>query len=107
MKGVVCVSLGSLGLLLLTGPRAAGENAPRIEPSDSPASKLEYEAPKYLTGTIYAQGGDPQKVLFKFKREATRSGSTLQVNREFTYPDGTLAAREQVVYEGDALASFE
>jgi hypothetical protein len=31
----------------------------------------------------------------------------LKVQRDFTYPDGKLAARERVVYEGDAWVSFE
>jgi len=58
-----------------------------------------------LTGAIYAR--DTRQLLFKFKRIADRSGSTLKVQRDFTYPDGKLAAQERVVYEGDALASFE
>jgi hypothetical protein len=64
-----------------------------------------YEEPKYLTGAIYAPDSD--RLLFKFKRVASRSGSRLEVRREFTYPDGKLAARERVIYEGDALESVE
>ena len=33
--------------------------------------------------------------------------NSLNVLREYNYPDGKLAARERVVYEGDALVSFE
>jgi len=31
----------------------------------------------------------------------------LEVHRDFTYPDGKPAARERVIYEGNALVSFE
>jgi hypothetical protein len=66
---------------------------------------LKYEEPRYLTGSIYAP--DRKQILFKFKRIADRSGSTLKVEREFTSLDGKLAARERVGYEGDELASYE
>jgi hypothetical protein len=45
--------------------------------------------------------------LFIFTRAATRSGSTLEVVRNYSYPDGKLAARERVRYEGDALVFYE
>ena len=67
---------------------------------------LKYEEPKLLLATVYAKDSDQQQVLFKFKRVATRSGSTLNVLREYTYPDGKPAARERVVYEGDDLVSY-
>ena len=77
------------------------------EPLPSGLRELRYEEPIYLTAAIYAQGAANQQPLFNFKRVATRSGSTLKVQRDFTYPDGKLAARERVVYEGDALVSYE
>jgi hypothetical protein len=46
---------------------------------------LKYEEPKLLTGTIYAKDSPSQQVLFKFKRVATRSGSKVNVLREYTY----------------------
>ena len=67
---------------------------------------FKYEEPKLLTGTIYAKDSARQQVLFKFKREATRSGSRVNALREYTYPDGKLAARERVIYEGDDLVSY-
>ena len=67
---------------------------------------LKYEEPKLLMATIYAKGADRQKVLYKFKRVATRSGARLNVLREYTYPDGKPAARERLVYEGDDLVSY-
>ena len=68
-------------------------------------SLLKYEEPKSLAGTIYSL--DRKTVLFKFSRRSTRSGIKLEVNREYTYPDGKLAARERVVYNGDYLQAYE
>jgi hypothetical protein len=68
---------------------------------------LKYEQPTNLTGSIYPKGSDGQQPLFRFKRVASHSGSALNVVREFTYPDGKLAARERVVYEGDSLVEYE
>jgi hypothetical protein len=65
---------------------------------------LKYEAPASLAGTIYDAAGT--NVLFKFKRTATRSGTNLNVLREYTGLDGKLAARETVVYRGDQLVSY-
>jgi hypothetical protein len=69
-------------------------------------TRLKYEEPNLLPGTIYAKDSGQQQVLFKFKRVATRSGFRVNVLREYTYPDGKLAARERVVYDGDDLASY-
>jgi hypothetical protein len=74
--------------------------------SAAPA-EWKYEGPKHLAGAIYAPGGEAAKPLFNFKREATRSGSRVNVVRDYAYPDGRLAARERVVYEGDALVSYQ
>ena len=75
-------------------------------PEKSGAASV-YEAPASLAGTIYDKSPGPQRILFKFKREATRKGGNLNVLREFTYPDGKPAARERLVYEGDNLVSFQ
>ena len=66
-----------------------------------------YEQPKLLTGTIYEANSDRKVVLYKFKRTVTRSGGTVNVVREFIYPDGRIAARERAVYEGDNLVSYD
>jgi hypothetical protein len=68
-------------------------------------SLFKYEEPKALTATIYSL--DRKTVLFKFSRRLTRSGNQLQVIREYAYPDGKLAARERVLYNGDELQSYE
>jgi len=76
--------------------------------ADSPnvtASHLKYEEPRYLAGAIY--GRQDHQLLFKFERVAHRAGSTLRVQRDFTYPNGTLAARERIIYEGDDLLLYE
>ena len=65
----------------------------------------DYLEPEVLTGTVYADAS-LGRVLFTFRRTATRSGSTIQVLKDFNQPDGTLAARERVVYEGNRLKSF-
>ena len=67
---------------------------------------LKYEEPKLLMGTIYAKDSGRQQVLFKFKRLATRSGSRVNVLRQYTYPDGKPAASERIVYDGDDLVSY-
>lgn len=67
---------------------------------------IDYLEPKTLVGTIYADANLKQ-VLFTFRRMATNSGSTIQVLREFNLPNGTLAARERVTYEGGRLKSFQ
>jgi len=89
--------------MLATGGYGRGApGAQTLQPGDE---KLKYEEPKYLTGAIYARDGG--RLLFNFKRVASRSGSTLHVQRNFTYPDGNLAAREHAVYKGDVLVFYE
>src|SRR5262245_1143825 len=68
-------------------------------------SAFKYEEPKTLTASIYSR--EDKQLLFAFKRVSTRSGSMLKVQRDFTYPDGRLAAREQILYEAGALISYE
>jgi hypothetical protein len=81
-------------------PACAGDS------TNTNGTALKYEEPKLLTGTIYAKDSARQQVLFKFKRVATRSGSRVNVLREYTYPDGKPAARERIVYDGDDLVSY-
>src|SRR5262249_34942893 len=67
---------------------------------------VDYLEPKVLTGTVYADDS-LKRVLFTFRRSATNSGSTINVVREFYLPDGKVAARERVAYEGNQLKSFQ
>lgn len=98
------VRLVWLGLILAGYFR--GQQASPADFIQSENVRLRYEEPKTVTGAIYAPGPSGQ-LLFKFKRQAARSGATLNVLREYTYPDGKLAARERVVYEGDNLVSYQ
>ena len=77
--------------------------ATRAENSTQPPQS--YEFPRSLNAEIYT--GDRKELLFKFSRAAEVSGSRLKVERLFSYPDGKLAARESVVYDKNALVSFE
>ena len=93
------------GALLASG--AEGGQALAADVTNRSVAGLRYEEPAYLTASIYGQGADSKKLLFNFKRVATRLGSTLKVERDFTYPDGKPAVRERVIYEGDELVSYE
>ena len=68
---------------------------------------FDYAQPALLTGTIYETGSAHKKILFKFARTATRSGSTVRVERKFTLPDGTTAATENITYESGQMVSCE
>ena len=72
--------------------------------TNTTGSPLKFEEPKFLTAAIYQ--ADRKELQFRFTRQATRSGSTVNVLREYTYPNGTVAVREKVVYQGDDLVSF-
>ena len=97
--GVLC------WLAVLLGAGAGGLSVLGAESPSPGGGALMYEEPKYLTGAVYAPNSN--QLLFKFKRVANRSGSRLEVRRDFTYPDGKRAARERVIYEGDALELVE
>lgn len=71
------------------------------------AEPFDFATPPLLTATIYATGSDHKKTLFTFQRTATRSGTTVHVERKYTAPNGTLAATESIVYESGRLASLE
>jgi len=71
------------------------------------ASRLAYEGPELLQARVYPRNVQAETPLFTFKRTATRSGSTLRVLREFTYPDGQRTVREHVLYEGFRLVTYE
>lgn len=66
-----------------------------------------YEQPKARTATVYEAGSNRKRILYKYRRTATQSGSLLKVVREFSYPDGKIAARETIEYENDNLVSYD
>jgi hypothetical protein len=85
--------------VLLVSLRCAGNAS---EPAgDNP----HFDAPGVLTATVYAI--DTGKPLFKFKRIATQTGSTLRVVREYSTLEGKVAAREHVEYEDNLPTRYE
>jgi hypothetical protein len=75
--------------------------------SNSPPRAVDYEQPKLLAGNIFALQPDGRKLLFKSKRTTARSGAVVTVTIEYTYPDGTPAARSRIVYEAGRLQAYE
>src|SRR5437870_13753172 len=75
---------------------------------ESNSLPLKYEEPRFLTGRIYPQGENQDtNALYWFRRQATRTGDRLYVAREYVYPNGKVAARETLIYQGDNLVSYE
>jgi hypothetical protein len=72
-----------------------------------PNEAVDYEKPSLLTGTINETSSGTNKILFTFKRTAVRSNSTVFITRDFMYPNGSIAAREQIVFERGQLTSFQ
>jgi hypothetical protein len=68
---------------------------------------FDYAKPALFTGTVYEAGSQEKKVLFTFERTATRSNSTVRVERQFVRPDGLVAATEDIVYESGRLVSLQ
>ena len=92
-----------VAITIAVGVSQTGSSADSANTNRAP---LKYEEPTLLTGTIHPTDSRQPQALFKFKRVATRSGSRLEVLREYTYPDGKPAARERMVYEGNELVSY-
>ncbi len=75
--------------------------------NSAPSEAFDYAAPRLLTGTVYAAGSNRTNLLFTFQRTATRSGSTIHVERRFDRPDGSTGAVENIVFESGRLVSYE
>jgi hypothetical protein len=73
----------------------------------SPAFGADYEQPRVLVGNILTQGAAARKLLYKSQRTSTRSGDTVHVSCEYTYPDGSLAASDRMVYQAGQLVSSQ
>ena len=91
-------------LLWIAGHTAFCSAAPT---NSTPTEPFDYAEPKLLTGILYAAGSDRKVVLFTFRRSATRSGSTVHVERLFDRPDGLTGAVENLVYESGQLVSYQ
>jgi len=108
IEGVFCLWLGLVSAVAVPEPAPPAESHSEIAPTNcSPTATLTYENPPVLIATIYRMASTSGQPLFKFKRTATRSGNRIHVLREFSYPDGKLAARERVVYQDNALVHYE
>ncbi len=95
-------------LLLLAGVLAWPVSRSVAQPAARPATGvMDYEEPKALAGDILALGGTSKKLLFRFRRAASRTGATVNVSREYTYPDGSLAVRSLLRYEAGQLVSMQ
>jgi hypothetical protein len=66
-----------------------------------------YEQLNFRSARIYARNSQQKTLLFRLTRSVTRSGNQINVVRDFTYPDGKLAARERLTYEGDKFVSLQ
>lgn len=67
----------------------------------------DYAQPPLLTGTVFATDSGTNNVLFRFKRAATKTNSTVHVVRDFFEPNGNLAARELMTFEHGQLVAFQ
>jgi hypothetical protein len=77
---------------------------PKIFSQGTNLPPLKYEQPVSLPATIYDL--TTTNLLYKSKRVATRSGNHLDVTCDYLYPNGRIAAKEILSYEGDQLISF-
>ncbi|MGZ4989066.1 MAG: hypothetical protein ACXWBP_13550, partial [Limisphaerales bacterium] len=66
-----------------------------------------YEQAHFRSATIYARNSEQKTVLFKLKRTFSRNGNEVKVLREFSSPDGKVAARERITYDGDRFVSLD
>jgi hypothetical protein len=94
--GLVC-------LAMLARFTAAGEGSGTAK---TETAAIDYEEPKLLVGDIFPMGPDPKKVLFKSQRTSTREGATVKAACEYISNDGTVAARDTIVYANSKLVSF-
>ncbi len=72
-------------VLVMLSAQVDGRSAVGAEAPPNPPVLLRYEAPENLVGAVYA--ANSKQLLFRFKRLASRSGTTLHVQRDFTYPE--------------------
>src|SRR3954469_3712713 len=66
-----------------------------------------YEQPEFRKATIYARGSNRKTILFKLTRTTSHTNNHLNVSRDFTYPDGKIASREHVTYDGNNLVACD
>jgi hypothetical protein len=79
---------------------------PSITNSSPAALKIDLADPTVMTGTFYEIGSHREKILFKYRRQATRDGNLIHVEQSFSLPDGQLVCRESILYRQDQLVSY-
>ncbi len=97
-----CARAGWLAIL-----GAAAWNCAASPSHGSKAQPIDYYEPRLLTGRICALGPEPSKCLFVSQRQSDRTGATVRVTCDYTYSDGSLAARDRIVYKAGRLASYD
>jgi hypothetical protein len=104
-SGVLAAASWILPILLWLSCLSAGLAADAAPPAS--LESFDYAEPKLFTGTLYEIGSGQKKMLHTFRRTATRSGSTVHVEREFLGTNGSVTAVEIVIYESGRLVSFQ
>lgn len=66
--------------------------------SAADGASVDYLQPAVLVGKVYEMGSGTNKLLFTSTRTATRSNDLVFVRCDYTYPNGAVAAREEVAY---------
>ena len=102
---VIVIPLCLLALSLISCAQYRKGSGGALAPSAG--TPLACEGPRFIAAAIYGQGAESNKLLFRFKREARQSGAKLEVQRDYTRPDGKLAARERAVYKGSEPVFYE
>ena len=101
------VIFGTCRIALLAAGLSAGPVCLADDAQTASPESFDFAKPKLLTATIYEIGSDRKKVLYTFRRTAIRSGSTVNVTRQFLGTNGSVAAVENVVYESGKLVSLQ
>jgi len=95
----------ALPVALCFSVQPAGVAADAARPA-APAP-FDFSEPRLLTGTLFEIGSGQKKILFTFRRTASRTNDTVSVERKFLCPDGSVAAAENITYASGQLVSFQ
>jgi hypothetical protein len=108
MKKMPCADLQILAVAAFTiclVPVVAPCSGGSVGAAPSQGTQFDYCEPKLLVGNIFALGPE-SKLLFKSERRGVRTGTAVQVTCDYTYPDGSVAARDRILYKAGQLVSF-
>jgi hypothetical protein len=109
MNGKSCsvACFGWSGVIVLGMVGAAPANGGGSPGSDSQIKAIDYAEPRDLVGRIFAQDPGPRKLLFESERKGDRTGATVHITCDYTGTDGSLVARDRILYEAGRLVSYE